>query len=339
LDFRRLKYYRHNSLILVTSGDRQILAAIAEVLTAEKHNFITETSGEKAWEIILEKKPAIVIADWTIPDVSGLALCHRVKTNLEHLELMTTYFILVVEASNSQQHQIGLETGVDEFLSNPIDSSALKTRLRTGLRIRALIQSLTWTNQRLLAQNDLLDALTLSDPLTKVLSEQAFEAVRPKMMMQFKGRGNYKSYSFLSVLIIDIDNFKQITQSYGAQIGNESIKAIAGRLSHSCMANSLIYRHGLDEFVCVTPHSDAASGLQLSLDLLAGIRNHPIAVSSGLLFPLTISIGGVVMTLENQNQQMSDISFGELVSLAEQSLLQAQSSGGDCDFIEEITNL
>jgi DNA-binding response OmpR family regulator len=39
-------------LILVTSGDRQILSAIAEVLTAEKYNFITETSGEKAWEII-----------------------------------------------------------------------------------------------------------------------------------------------------------------------------------------------------------------------------------------------------------------------------------------------
>jgi diguanylate cyclase (GGDEF)-like protein len=334
LDFRRLKYYRHKSLILVASGDRQILSVIAEILTAEKYNFITETSGEKAWEIILQKKPAIVIADWTISDVSGLALCHRVKTNLEHLELMTTYFILIVEAANSQQRQIGLDTGGDEFLNNPIDSSELKTRLRTGLRISALIQSLTWTNQRLLAQNDLLDALTLSDPLTKVLSEQAFEAVMPKMMMQFKGSGNYKNYRFLSVLIIDIDNFKRITQSYGEQIGNETIKAIAGRLSHSCMANSLIYRHGLDEFVCVTPHIDADSGLQLSLDLLASIRSHPIAVSSGLLFPLTISIGGVVTTLEDQNQQVSDISFGELVSLAEQSLLQAQKSGGDRNYIE-----
>ena len=56
MDFRRLKYYCHNSLILVTSGDRQILSAIAEVLTTEKYNFITETSGEKAWEIILQKK-------------------------------------------------------------------------------------------------------------------------------------------------------------------------------------------------------------------------------------------------------------------------------------------
>ncbi len=339
MDFRRLKYYRHNSLILVTSGDPQILSTIAEVLTAEKYNFITETSGEKAWEIILHKKPAIVIADWTLPDVSGLVLCHRVKTNLEHLELMTTYFVLIVEASNSQQRQIGLDTGGDEFLSHPIDSSELKTRLRTGLRISALIQSLTWTNQRLLAQNDLLDVLTLSDPLTKVLSEQAFEAVMPKMMMQFKGLGNYKNYRFLSVLIIDIDNFKRITQSYGEQIGNETIKAIAGRLSHSCMANSLIYRHGVDEFVCVTPHNDDDSGLQLSLNLLTSIRSHPIAVSSGLLFPLTISIGGVVMTLEDQNQQMSDISFGELVALAEKSLLQAQKSGGDRDYIEEITNL
>jgi two-component system, cell cycle response regulator len=334
LDFRRLKYYCHNSLILVTSGDRQILSAIAEVLAAEKYNFITETSGEKAWEIILQKKPAIVIADWAIPDVSGLALCHRSKSNLEHPDLMAIYFVLIVEDANSQQRQIGLDTGVDEFLNNPIDGSELKARLRTGLRITALTQSLTWTNQRLLAQNDLLDALSLSDSLTKVLSEQAFADAMPKMMQQFKGFGNYKSYRFLSVLIIAIDLFKSIVDSYGEKIGNEAINAIAGRLSHSCMPNSLIYRYGLDEFVCVTPHSDTASGLQLSLNLLASIRRHPIAVSSGLLLPLTISIGGVVTVLENQNQQINDISFGQLVSLAEQSLLQAKKSGGDRDYIE-----
>ncbi|GBO52323.1 serine phosphatase RsbU, regulator of sigma subunit [Pseudanabaena sp. lw0831] len=334
MDFRRLKYYRHNSLILVTSGDRQILSAIAQVLAAEKYNFITETSGEKAWEIILQKKPAIVIADWTIPDVSGLALCHRSKSNLEHPELMAIYFVLIVEDANSQQRQIGLDTGVDEFLNDPIDSSELKARLRTGLRLTALTQSLTWTNQRLLAHNDLLDALSLSDSLTKVLSEQAFADAMPKMMMQLKGFGTYKSYRFLSVLIVDIDLFKSIVDSYGEKIGNEAINAISGRLSHSCMANSLIYRHGLDEFVCVTPHGDAASGTQLSQNLLTSIRSHPIAVSSGLLFPLTISIGGVVTALENQNQQIPELSFDELVSLAEQYLLQAQKSGGDRDYIE-----
>ncbi len=336
MDFRRLKYYCHNSLILVTSGDRQILSVIAEVLTSEKYNFITETSGEKAWEIILQKKPAIIIADWTIPDVSGLALCHRSKSNIEHPELMAIYFVLIVEDSNSQQRQIGLDTGVDEFLNKPIDGSELKARLRTGIRLTALTKSLTWANQRLLAQNDLLDALGLSDSLTKVLSEQTFADVMPKMMQQLKGFGTYKNYSFLSVLIIDIDLFKAIVDSYGKKIGNEAINAIAGRLSHSCMPNSLIYRHGLDEFVCVTPHSDTTSGKQLSLNLLTSIRSHPIAVSSGLLFPLTISIGGVITALDNQNQQIPDTSFDELVSLAEQLLFQSQQSGGDRDYIEIV---
>ena len=314
MDFRRLKYYRHNSLILVTSSDRQFISAIAEVLDAEKYNFITATDGEEAWEIICQKKPAIVLADWSTPNVSGLALCHRVKANLEHPELISTYFVLIVEALNQQQRQIGLDTGVDELLSKPIDQSELKTRLRTGLRVSALMQSLTW-----------------------VLSEQAFVGVIPKMMQQFKGFGTYKSFSFLSVLLIDIDNFRQISQSYGEQIGNEAIKAIAGRLSHSCAANSLIYRHGLDEFACITPHNDAESGFQLSQNLLASIRSHPIAVSSGLLFPITISIGGLVASLENQDQQVNNLSFGDLVALAEQSLLQAQMSGGNRDRIEKIT--
>jgi diguanylate cyclase (GGDEF)-like protein len=338
LDFRRLKYYRHNSLILVISGDASVISAIAQVLTSEKYNFITAINGQDAWDLILQKKPAIVIADWTIPDVSGLALCHRIKANLEEPDLMATYFVLLVEAFNSQQRQIGLDTGVDEFLSNPIDNSELKTRLRSGLRASALIQSLTWTNQRLLARNNLLDALNLSDPLTKVLSEQAFAGIIPKMMQQFRGLGNYKSYRFLSVLLIDIDRFTHIPQSYGEQIGNEAIKAIAGRLSHSCDANSLIYRHGLDEFACITPHNDLLGGEQLVNALLASIRSHPIAVSSGLLFPLTISIGGVVKALENQKAPINEpnMSFDELVFLAERSLLQAQQSGGDRAFIDSI---
>ena len=337
MDFRRLKYYRHNSLILFVSSDLQLTTAIADILTTEKYNCIVETSGEKAWEIILQKKPAIIIADWAIDDISGLALCHRVKSNLAHPELMDTYFILLVEAVNPTQRQIGLDMGADEFLAKPIDVSELKTRLRTGIRVSALTQSLTWTNQRLLANGDLLESLALSDPLTKVLSESAFDLVIPKLMQQFRGQGNYKDYGFLSVLIIDIDRFKHISQSYGVRIGNEAIKAIAGRLSHACAAKSLIYRHGLDEFVCVTPHVDRESGSQLANDFLASIRSHPIAVSSGLLFPLTISIGGVVKALDNQQMvdESSDISFGELVALSEQSLLQAQHSGGDRAYIEE----
>ncbi len=336
MDFRRLKYYRHNSLILVTSGDINLMAAIAEVLAAESYNCITESSGEKAWEIILQKRPAIVIADWTIPDVSGLALCHRVKANLEQPELIATYFILIVETLSAKQRQIGLDTGVDEFLSNPIDKSELKARLRSGLRVSALMQSLTWTNQRLLAQNDLLDALTLSDPLTKVLSERAFAEIIPKMMQQFKGFGNYKSYPFLGVLVINIDRFTQVIESYGEQIGNEAIKAIAGRLTHSCNANSLIYRCGLDEFVCVTPHTDAQRCKQLANDLIASIRSHPIAVSSGLLFPLTISIGGVVRALghKKDSSDVSEMNFTELLSLSKRLLLQAQKSGGDRAYIE-----
>jgi PleD family two-component response regulator len=109
---------------------------------------------------------------------------------------MAIYFVLIVKDSNPKQRQIGFDTGVDEFLNNSIDSSELKARLRTGLRLTALTQSLSWANQRLLAQNDLLDALSLSDSLTKVLSEQAFANVMPKMMQQLKGFGAYKNRTY-----------------------------------------------------------------------------------------------------------------------------------------------
>jgi diguanylate cyclase (GGDEF)-like protein len=345
LDFRKLKYYRHNSLILVVSGDRQLTDSITAILASQKYNCIAVNNGTTAWETILKQKPAIVLADWATPDISGLALCHRLKANIEQPDLNSTYFMLMVE-DQQQQYQIGLETGTDEFVSNRINAAELKIRIRNALRSSALIQSLTWTNQRLLAQNDLLDALSLSDPLTRVLSEQAFANIIPRMMQQFRGYGNYQGYGYLSVLIVDIDRFRQVTAAYGEKIGNEAIRAIAGRLTHNCAANSLIYRHGLDEFVCVTPHSSAAQGSQTANDLLASIRSHPIAVSSGLLFPLTISIGGITIALENGIAKLNalqpspdkpDFTFDDLVILAERSLLQAQQSGGDRAFVDTIS--
>lgn len=344
MDFRRLKYYRHNSLILITSGDRAILDAINPILTAEKFNYIIETNGEKAWEIILQKRPVIVLADWNTPDVSGLALCHRIKSSLDHPELASTYFILMIDNNSNQQSQIGVDTGVDEFLCRPINAAELRTRLRTGLRSSALVQSLTWTNQRLLAQNDLLEVLTLSDPLTKVLSEQAFAEIMPRMMRQFHEFSSYKSYRFLSLLIINIDIFKQITHSYGAQIGGETLQAIAGRLNHSCAANSLIYRYGRDEFTCVTPHIETAQAEQLANDLLTSIRSHPIAVSSGLLFPMTISIGGVVEMIDPQEmtgngESEHSLRFSDLIKVADDALLQAKKAGGNRAFIEQMPEL
>lgn len=336
MDFRKLKYYRHNSLILVISSNQQLLSILAEVSEAEKYNCIITSNGEDAWELILQRRPAIVLADWSIPDISGLALCQRIKANLEYPDLVATYFILIVEAFNYRKRQIGFDTGVDEFLGNPVDQSELKTRLRTGLRTSALMQSLTWTNQRLLAQNDLLDALNLSDPLTKVLGEAAFADIIPKMLLQFQGYGTYKGYGFLSVMLIDIDHFYQILQSYGENIGDEAIKAIAGRLSHSCMANSLIYRYGLDEFACITPHHQELDGENLVNNFLSSIRSHPIAVSSGLLFPLTISIGCVVLALDDQTGNLADRSIDNLVAIAARSLDQCQKSGGDRAFIEKF---
>ena len=102
----------------------------------------------------------------------------------------------------------------------------------------------------------------------------------------------------------------------------------------------MIYRYGLDEFACVTPHSHNLNSGQLANDLLASIRSHPIAVSSGLLFPLTISIGGAVQSLEkDEPSTATEPTFGELISLAEQSLLQAQKSGGNRAYIEEIPKM
>ncbi|MCA1903491.1 MAG: diguanylate cyclase [Cyanobacteria bacterium KgW148] len=318
--YRRDQEFKHFvPRILIVEDDPSACKLITRYLQQDNYELDQADSGEAAWQKILTDRPNLIISDWCMPDISGVVLCQRVKTNSEHPELSMIYFILITAYANMTYRVAGLEAGADEFLAKPLDPSELRARVRAGLRLSLVTQSLLRTNQQLQAQNNLLKSLSLTDPLTNALNRRALDQALPELINDLR-RGEIET---IVLLMIDIDFFKRINDTYGHLVGDEILKALAGRLKKNSFSNSLIYRYGGEEFTCITTNITIENTIQLCHTLLTSVSIHKFSIDS-ILIPLTISIGATIADRDNL------VSAQELIEQADQSLYNAKQSGRNC---------
>ncbi|MCS6959920.1 MAG: diguanylate cyclase [Pseudanabaenaceae cyanobacterium SKYGB_i_bin29] len=319
-----LQIYRRNNLaqsgikprILIVEDDPSARRLIKRYLQEDGYDIEVTDRGETAWQIILTNPPNLIISDWCMPDISGLILCQRVKANAEHPELSMIYFILVTAYANMTYRVAGLEAGADEFLAKPLDPSELRARVRAGLRLSLLTQSLLRTNQQLQAQNKLLESLSLTDALTNALNRRALDQALPKLLDDL-AQGEIGT---VAVLMIDIDHFKQINDNYGHLVGDQILQALVGRLKNNIFANSFIYRYGGEEFVCVTTNITEEEMIILCQGILNTVSHHRFSIGNHLI-PVTVSIGASLASTDN----LADAPT--LLEQADQCLYRAKKAG------------
>ncbi len=315
---------RKHPLILTIDDDPVTVKLATKYLQADGYEVLTASNGERGWELICEHKPDLVISDWSMPDISGVVLCHRVKANPNYPELQMCYFILLTAHSDINYRVIGLDAGADEFIMKPVDASELRARVRAGLRLSRLTKSLAIANQRLIARNELLASLSLTDPLTGLLNRRALDEALPHFLALPQEWGQALSGRSFCLLVVDIDSFKQINDTYGHAAGDEVLRAVAGRLQSHSDPNSLLYRYGGEEFVCVTPNTDVRHSHALAHRLLHAISEHPIALGGGLIVPVTVSIGGATVSPN------CGLTPQDLFVQADGALYQAKRGGKNC---------
>jgi phosphoserine phosphatase RsbU/P len=119
--------------VLAVEDDNVSRAILKRSLEGLGHQVIEARDGEEAWEAWLKEKPRVTVSDWQMPRLDGLKLCKRLRAQQGHDYL---YFILLT-SSNASAHnrRAASEAGVDDFLTKPIDISALWMRLRVAERI------------------------------------------------------------------------------------------------------------------------------------------------------------------------------------------------------------
>jgi two-component system, cell cycle response regulator len=268
------------------------------------YEVLVASDGGEAWEIIQQpESPSLIISDWMMPRMDGLALCREIR-NMGKSEYI--YFIMLTTKGEKKNIIEGLEAGADDFLTKPFNQEELKYRIRIGERIINL-------ERRIME-------LANTDPLTDLLNRRAFmERMGPEMSRTQRDKKP------LSLILTDIDHFKSVNDTHGHQAGDLVLQRFADQLTTSARPYDFVGRYGGEEFVICLPGADGQQAGSVAERMRRQIEDMEIMLpDDSRSIRITASFGTASYSGESGN----DIDL--LIKRADDALYLAKNKGRNC---------
>jgi diguanylate cyclase (GGDEF)-like protein len=253
--------------ILLAEDDPVTRMLMTRFLKKAGYEVDAVANGSAALDAMTTRYYPILVTDWEMPEMDGVALCKAVR----NLQLDGYVYALLLTARDSKEHIIaGLEAGADDYLVKPVHEAELIARLNAGRRILNLEHSLRVANQR----NRIL---SITDALTGAYNRRYLMEQLPRELERCR------RYAYpLSVLMCDIDHFKQINDVRGHAAGDEVLQQFAARAQKSIRSNSdWVSRYGGEEFLIVLPETPHEGAMAVAEKIRTLIASTPFATRAG----------------------------------------------------------
>lgn len=296
----------NSSRILIADDDPVARTMLQALLTKWGYQVIVVSDGLEAARVLESADaPQLAILDWMMPGAEGPEICRRVRALSEHPYV---YILLVTGRTQRGDLLRGLESGADDYLTKPFDSEELRTRLMVGQRILDL-------QNKLIAAREELRFKATHDALTGIPNRAtALEAVNHERLRQVRDTNPF------GVILIDIDHFKRVNDSYGHLVGDTVLKSVAEQIVGCVRPYDTVGRYGGEEFLVIVPLSGASGTMSIAERIRRRIESTPVSTDSGLL-RVTISCGVAICKGE------APIEVQSLLYLADEALYRAKNGG------------
>ncbi len=284
------------------SSARKIVACLEET-----GYDVTQTAiPEEGLRLSRERDFDMIIAGLEINGEDGLRFCSHLRSQEEtrHVPIL-----LVLEDIHLEQLAKGLELGVSDYLIKPVDRNELLARSRTQIRRRRYHDQL-----RNVLQSSVSMAYT--DALTGLYNRRYMNANLDRKILEIA-----ETAKPVSLILFDIDHFKQVNDEHGHAAGDEVLKGIAERIGHSVRDMDLVARYGGEEFVVIMPDTPSETATKIAERLRAQVAEQPFPVT-GVDAPLTVSISLGVATTHDPMEEADS-----LLKRADAALYQAKAEG------------
>lgn len=294
---------------VLVADDNQFFRRLLEVNLAQwGHQVVPCSNGTEAWKILSRQDcPQLAILDWEMPGMEGVELCQELRKLVDRPYV---YVFLLTGKTRREDILKGLDSGADDYITKPFDPLELQVRMRTATRIIQL-------QQDLMKSIKALEMRASEDSLTKLWNHAAV-LTRLKQELDRCRR----EHASLGVIMVDVDNFKQINDSQGHQKGDELLKGLAVRIKKALRSYDSVGRYGGDEFLIVLPHCDLKESAALAERLRSTVSD--LSREAAVGFQCTTSFG-VAST-----DGTGDYDVGRLVRAADAALYQAKRAGRNC---------
>jgi len=294
---------KKNVRVLIVDDEASVCETIADLLTDDGYTVSTTNTGADALKLLEQSPFDLVISDLVMPGMSGIELTKNITAAYHDIP------IIVITGFATIEHAVeSMKAGAYDFITKPFNVDQIKITVQKALETKRL--------QKLAQEREFYKQLSNSDEMTGLANYRYCSE-----MLQKEVERAYRYNRPLSLMMIDIDDFKACNDTYGHLAGDQVLKQIASLIKKTTRDSDMVARYGGEEFTVLLPETteeEAQVVAERIRDAVAKFKfktetNKPIG-------HLTITIGLSTLPLKAANKR-------DLIRTADFALYQGKAAG------------
>jgi len=292
---------KKNSILIVDDENTNI--KVLTHILGNDYSILSASSGASAIEKAKEYGPDLILLDVLMPGMNGYETLARMK-NIEDIQKIPVIFITGLNSDEDEEKGLSLEAA--DYITKPFSAKIVKLRVRNQIQIINQLQT--------------IHDLSMIDQLTKLPNRRCLDE-----RLRVEWRQAIREKTPLSLLMMDLDKFKKMNDTYGHQQGDVTLQIVAGifpqALRRPC---DIAARWGGEEFVILLPNTSLSGAIDIAEKIRSDVEDLEIP-RNGDLPPLKTTIStGISSLIPEQNS-----SIDAFISNADKALYAAKEAGGN----------
>jgi diguanylate cyclase (GGDEF)-like protein len=302
--------------ILVVDDETETADLLRVECRGKPYDILEAKCGKDGLQSASADMPDLILLDYMMPDIDGISVARSLKDDqrTQHIPIL-----LLTAYKGTDATVQAFEAGADDFVHKPFKWEEVEARISSMLRKRDAMLVMRAERDELATQKKQLEELMVLDEKTGLHN---FGEFRRRLQAEWKRAERYNIP--LSLILFDLDRFKEVNDKRGHQAGDQTLQEFAMLVTGGARANDVAARYGGEEFAIILPHTDGEMAARVAERIRMAVSEFVFLEESD---PLHITVSGGVATYHSKSDLRS---IDELVRAADQALYRAKERGRNC---------
>ena len=306
--------------ILVVDDDPATATLVRDWYRDQPFEVLEARDGDEGVKRAGAEHPDIILMDLMMPRTNGFEASRRLKADPSTSGIPVILLSAKREAKTKAE---GFDAGVDDYVTKPFEFEEVDARIRAMLRKRELYLTLETTNRELQQTNAQLEEMATVDEMTGLANYRVFKL---KLHEEWLRSARYETP--LSLIMLDLDDFKRVNDSLGHPAGNEVLREFAMLVTGGARATDVAARYGGEEFGLILPHTQGERAVRVAERIRLAVEDFVFLDGA---HPLHVTVSAGVATVA---PAPAEGPAGLLVAAADRALYAAKKAGKNRVFVD-----